>query len=228
LGDTWLTAKILLETWNDKTEVVRSLIAPLVQEFEKEPWFKSFHFMSYGNGEIYLRFRVKLDEEKKMLFQESIEKKRQYVNSERPLITTIDYGEKFVEDSEVLEQEQERFGKTGLNVFLNYFEYVSRTVIGLLERPSTEMEAYPVTYRMTLELFHFLLNTLLCRSFDGDGEISAHIAAIQERYLTIVHLLMDQGLPRDSAIERVLGSRPFIDAERTFKLTVTLERVQAR
>jgi len=186
LSDTWLTAKIFMNRWEDKPEIVTRLIAPIVRGFEKEIWFKTFHFLSYASEQegVYLRFRVSLSSEKKGFLRESIERKKNDVNASMSLITSIDYDEQYIENPNVKKGEQDRFGPTGLPIFLKYLEYVSRTTIGLLERPKMETVAYPIKYRMTLELFHFLLNTLLYPSFDGDGEILAHIEAIKERHYT--------------------------------------------
>jgi len=176
-----------MNRWDDKPEVVRRLIAPIVREFEKESWFKTFHFLSYGNAQegFYLRFRVNLSDEKKEFLRDSIQRRMKNINEITPLIKSIDYSEAFIENNEIMKGEQARFGEFGLKIFLKYFEYVSRTVIGLLERPKIECDTYPIKYHMTLELFHFLLNPLLYPSFDGDGEVSAHIEAIKERHATL-------------------------------------------
>jgi hypothetical protein len=230
MNQTWLTSRIVLNRWEDKPEVIRRAIAPLVRECESFPWFKTFHFLSYGNEEegIYLRFRVALDADKRNYMREVIEKKIQEVNAKVPIVSSVDYDESFLENPEILKQEEQRFGKVGLSIFLKYFEYVSRTVVGLLERPEAEMETYPIKYRMTTELFHFLLNPLLYYSFDGDGEISAHVNAIMERYLTLVSILMSQGKSKELAVESITQSRPWIDSERTLKLTISIEKVGAR
>jgi len=187
LSDTWLTAKIFVNQWQDKEEVIRRLISPLVRDFERESWFKTFHFLSYGNKQegLFLRFRVNLSDEKKEFLRDSIERRMKNINETTPVIKSTDYSEAFIENPETMKGERARFGEFGLKIFLNYFEYVSRTVIGLLERPATEANEYPIKYRMTLELFHFLLNPLLYQSFDGDGEVSAHTQAINERLRTL-------------------------------------------
>lgn len=227
MSDTWLTAKIFVNGWEDKKEVIKRLIAPIVRDIDKKPWFGTFHFLSYGNEQegIYLRFRVNLDVEKKEFLQESIERKKEYVNATLPLIKSIDYSEQFVENPEILKDEQKIFGEIGWEIFLNYFDYISRIVIKLLERPEAEMKAHPIKYDMTLALFHFLLNPLLYPSFDGDGETSAHLAAIQERYRAIVSTLMSQGVPKELALQQIVGSTTLMDKEWGFKLTLIRERI---
>ena len=119
MSETWLTSKIVVDRWEDKPEVVRRLIAPIVSEFENESWFKTFHFLSYGSQEgFHLLFGVNLDSAKKDALKASIERKKTEVNQMNPLIKSIDYEAEFVENTDVLKQEQERFGKLGLEIFL--------------------------------------------------------------------------------------------------------------
>ena len=222
---TWLTCKIITRRAEDREEIIRRLIAPIVHAFEGETWFKSFHFLNYGDREgFHIKFRVKLQAEKKDFLRASVETKKNEVNNDCPIITWIDYEMEFVDNPNVLKQEQTRFGTVGLEIFLRYFEWVSRTVIALLERPEEEIAAYPVKFRMTLELFHFLLNPLLYPSFDGDGEISAHVQAILERSLTLVNFFIDQGKSKEDALRILTGSASLVDKNIGLKVTLARER----
>jgi hypothetical protein len=225
--DTWLTAKVFTNRWEDKVEVIRRFISPIVKEIEKETWFKTFHFLSYGNpGEgFYLRFRINICSNKKEYLKEVLDSKKEEVNRTSPLILSIDYTEPFVEKPDVLKSEQRRFGVVGWNIFLKYFEYVSRTIIQLLERPEIESSAYPIKYRMTSELFHFLLNPLLYPSFDGNGETTAHIQAICERYATLISVLIEHGASREDAINGVLGTYSLIREDLGLKFSLVREKL---
>jgi len=198
----------------DRPEVIRKLVAPIVRESDGQPWFRTFHFLNYSDeeGPRFL-FRINLDSEKKEWLRAQIDSRRSDFDPESHLIASIDYRPEFIQNPQVLRQEQARFGKGGLDVFLKYFEYVSRTVLGLLERPDEEAATYPIKYRMTCELFHFLLNPLSYPSLDGDGEIAAHLAAILERFGTMKDVMTSKGMAEINAIKAMQELNPSIESK---------------
>lgn len=224
--DRWLVAKIFVRSDSDKDNVIKELIGPIVQELEAQGVLKSFHFLRYADSSgLYIRFRFLVPTKVSDDARHKVENRAKELNSlwsqNDPVITKIDWTE-----PSATRDLAGRFCETGQIIFARYFEYVSRTILGLLDRPQQESSQYPVRFRMTTELFHFLLNPLGYASFDGDGEVTTHAIAIVERVSTAIQEQIGQGMPQDEALTRLLSSFLEIpNGQLGFKLVCRFERV---
>ena len=146
---------------------------------------------------------------------------------DRPIITNVDFKERPLDDPEVRRRQKQRFGEQGWDIFLKYFEYISRIVITLLERHEQERNRYPIKWTSTRQLFHFLLNPLGLPSFDGDGELSAHTDALLERISSIVeYQARSEGISREQVIEKLLGTIIVMENEQLgLRIKVVCERI---